>query len=257
MRQKRILDAAEENPKASIEELAAMVPSATPELVERVFDQHEDPAAAHQSGTAASTQATTDGGASDSDSDQDSSSAETGEESPTLDELSEKQRGVVRAVAARPTATQKEIGEELGVTAATVSNRVNSIPGFDWEERASVAEEFVEQPATSGALSDGGAVTGDASEETGSADSAGSADATEPNDELTSMDEEPSQAEDDVAETISRLEERVANLESSRESESDGVFDDPELVHKVVHACIESEAVSEAEELEILRQLLE
>ena len=44
MRHKQVLDVAEDNPDASIKELASQVPSATVELVERVLEKHGDPA---------------------------------------------------------------------------------------------------------------------------------------------------------------------------------------------------------------------
>lgn len=45
MRYKQILGAAADNPDASVEELGSMVPSATADFVERVLEEHGDPAA--------------------------------------------------------------------------------------------------------------------------------------------------------------------------------------------------------------------
>jgi hypothetical protein len=64
----------------------------------------------------------------------------------------------------------------------------------------------------------------------------------------------------DIETELMRLEERIAELEATLTDETDetAAFSDPELVHKVViHACMESDSISEAEELRILQSLLE
>ncbi|ELZ01829.1 MarR family transcriptional regulator [Natrialba asiatica] len=51
------------------------------------------------------------------------------------DALTAKQRETLREIAARPEATQADLADTLGVTSATISQRVNSIDGFDWSRR--------------------------------------------------------------------------------------------------------------------------
>lgn len=299
MRHRQILDVAEENPDASIEELASMVPSATADLVEQVFEKHGDPAGDETSTDAVGetptdedaneneetqevggsssdgdTGSATGGGTDDTEStdeginddsnavgdddtatrdettagrtdgtapDEDDASAEY----PSLDDLSEKQREVLALVAAQPEATQEEIGDRLNVSRATVSNRVNSIEDFEWSERESFVEMVSDElPAPEMATSasstddDSSRLTTDKSVSTG-----------------TDGEERLAKVEAD----LERLESRLSDLDSRVESTTDdsSVFEDPELVHKVVHACMESDVISESEELRILQGLLE
>lgn len=273
MRHKRILDVAAENPDASVETLASMVPSATVDVVERVFEQYDDPASADDS--TPDSQADLDDGADDSEptadgqqpgpaetASQDASVPENAPvsngEYPSPSELSEKQREVLEAVAADPTATQEEIGERLGVTSPTVSNHANSIEGFDWAERASfVANVFEESPATA-ARGDGGEHVEPAAEKPDGDDSAvrqpdtESADAEEP---LADAEVETAFAE--LTERLDRLEAELPTDGPREETHSNGLpFAEPELLHKVVHACMEAEAISTDEELRIIEQLL-
>ncbi|ADD03687.1 HTH domain protein [Natrialba magadii ATCC 43099] len=53
--------------------------------------------------------------------------------------LTPRQRETLQEIAARPDATQAALAETLGVTSATISQRVNSIDGFEWSRR----REFV------------------------------------------------------------------------------------------------------------------
>jgi len=50
-------------------------------------------------------------------------------------DIPEKQLETLREIESRPNATQAELAERLGVTSATISQRVNGIDGFDWSER--------------------------------------------------------------------------------------------------------------------------
>lgn len=58
-----------------------------------------------------------------------------------------------------------------------------------------------------------------------------------------------------LADRVATVERRVDELESSAAADG-SAFDDPELVHKVVHACIESDRIDEDEELRILAAVL-
>lgn len=84
---KRILDVAADRPDAPLEELAGEIPSATPELVERVLDEYGDPA--------------DDPGALTDTAD---SSTTQEPPDPTLEDLSETQRETLRAIDDHPTA---------------------------------------------------------------------------------------------------------------------------------------------------------
>lgn len=289
MRHKQILDAAEEHPDASIQEIASMVPSATVDLVERVFEKHGDPAAdegsadqtpeqrddtdesvpadqtradddvtvddAGPSGEAEPSEKTPDAEA-DHDGKDTPSASTTAEpdteatkqipeeepvEQPLLESLSEKQHEVLSIVAERPNATQQEIGEELDVSSPTVSNRVNSIEGFDWSERQSFVEELFDTETTQTTPDGGQTDESSATESTTVEAPAGSTDSVAIEEELAAIDD--------------RLAVLERALDTERENET-SVFADPELVHKIAHACLESAAISEAEELRILEELL-
>lgn len=275
MRQKRILDAAAENPGASIDELASMVPSATTDLVERVFEEHGDPAAGDDTqespgepttestaqGDSGGNKIVTNGEADVVDREQHSSDSAGGSDTdseaettdyPSPEDLSPKQREVLRVIAAEPEATQAEIGDRLGVTQTTVNSRVNSIDGFEWSERESFVEAIFDgTPESAGGVDGDAAEATETSEEadTGTAKQSDTEDRGTPMETTTGMETE-----------IERLRERVTELEAADERQigDDGsAFEDPELVHRIVHACMASENISESEELRILKAVLE
>jgi len=259
MRHKQILDVAAEKPEASIEELAAEVPSATAELVERVLEEHGDPA--ENDGTDAP--------------DESPGDTSTGSESyPAPGDLSSAERETLQAIQQHPAASQRDLAEKLDVTASTVSNRVNGIDGFDWADREAFANAVFcdEAPESVPALAE----TETQASQPEPTESAGVPDE---GDERTS---EPDTASDDgdqssaaaataagevnttltmFQSTVEDLSAQLAELESRVETVTDGgnspqPFQDPELVHKVVHACMNSDKISEEEELRILDSLL-
>ncbi len=330
IRHKQVLETAEDHPDASIDEIAAMVPSATPDLVEQVFEEYGDPAtdedategqtsdetetesdapdatapepagsdnpptptdepasaeattpeddglsgeeptpdaegAPEEDGhsrTDESTEPTTEG-TEDTETD-DSADESPVDDLPTPETLSEKQREVLALVAERPEATQQEIGDQLGVSSATVSNRVNSIEGFDWSARETLVEQVFDEPPTAAVTTDGGpavesTLTEPEQPESTDTGQSKSTTADEDQDETDSPDP-TAEIEDELA----RINERLAALEAADEQESssesagtDSAFADPALVHKVAHACLDSDAISEAEELRIFEELLE
>ncbi|RQG96948.1 winged helix-turn-helix domain-containing protein [Natrarchaeobius oligotrophus] len=170
---KKILDAAESRPGATMEELAETVSGATIEIVEKVLNEYGDPASAEpedgattetENATAAETEnegavgtetpATDererDGDGTDHAEEESPQSATVGDhragesESPSAEavaeriepsDVTEKQLETLREIRAHPTATQAELADNLGVTSATISQRVNGIDGFDWSER--------------------------------------------------------------------------------------------------------------------------
>ena len=116
---KQILDVARTHPDSSFEEVASEVPSATVDLVERVFDEYGDPA--------------------------DDEPIESQGESrfPELDELTSKQLEILQKISENPDATQRELGDILNISAPTVSNRVNGIEGFEWSSRYEFARQVL------------------------------------------------------------------------------------------------------------------
>jgi ribosomal protein S15P/S13E len=207
LRHKRILDIAAEQPDASFESIAQEVPSATSDLVENVLEEYGDPA--EESG--------------DELVEEDVSQAETtGEETyPDPSELNDIQLETLRAILENPDATQRELGDILGISGATVNSRVNSIPEFEWEGRLAFAEMTCD------------------------------ADPSEPNQASDTM------SSNETPDQVSQLSKRIQNIEQHLETQStDSVLDNPELAHKVMHACLSHDEISEKEELEILKAIL-
>lgn len=154
---------------------------------------------------------------------------ESSSELPSLDELTDKQRQTLRAIAANPTATQAELAAEFDVTPATISAHVNAVDGFEWNDRTTfVAELFDEQPTKD----DPDTI------------------ATERNQTMPQQyaDDRFDQIETQLTEITERLERTESGATGSLDSE---------LVHKVVHACMESEQITSDEELQIIQSMLE
>lgn len=209
IRQKQILDTAAEHPDASIDTIASEIPSATADLVEEVLEEYGDPAEEQSAETA----------------DGEDTSTPTKNVTP---DLSSKQRSVLRAIVEHPDATQRELADALGISAATVNNRVNSITGFTWDDRlgfASTVFDSESQPVAEDPPSPG------------------------------ASDTERASRVDRLADRVAAVElevDRLADVNGSR-----SVSADPGLTHKVLHACLTSDAITEEEELQILKSLLD
>jgi transcriptional regulator with XRE-family HTH domain/transposase-like protein len=267
---KRILDVAASQPDASLAEIAGEISAATPDLVERVLDEYGDPAGDEPEVDDPTTEEEPEmlengQPADDEESTAEEASVDTGEaatEPPNEDGLTEKQRETARVVHRHPHASQQKIADELGVTPATVSRRLNEIPEFEWKNRAAItAALFGERPDAEDAEADADLqeqpTEGDdeeteppaeaATAETASDDSAGAnvEQATETTKELAALDDRVTELETQMSE----------DSESERTAKSDVALP-PELAHKVVHAAMASEQVSEEEELELLQALL-
>ncbi|WP_227015610.1 winged helix-turn-helix transcriptional regulator [Haloarcula sp. JP-L23] len=201
---------AADNPDASIESIANKVPSATPKLTEQVLEEYGDPANAEpDSPTPAISEPT------------------ESDDYPAESDLSESQRKVLRAICQNPDASQRELAEDLGVSAATVSNRANSIRGFDWSDRKAFAEavlstETKSQERNSRSMSNGNS--------------------------------ESSFSLHELEDRVSALEEK-ADLGGRQQEER--ALSDTELVHKMVHACIQYEDICDEEERRILAFFIE
>lgn len=282
-------------PDATMADVAGDVSGASTDLVERVLREYGDPAAvesdpdgqtASDGGSAAvdGQAAASETGSSDSPSEttetaddageppgssaeetpddrQQSDAEEASEPERTASseeasvvgpgELTGKERAVLEVVVERPTATQQEVADVLGVSRATVSKRASGIEGLDWQRRAAFVERLFDDEAvlTRGA--------GDSS--TADRDTIERSDARTDGDRHSSAKTAADRATgaDSTAEVLSRLdriEDRLERVESSEETA--GGFADPELAHKVVHACMESEHVSGDEELRVVAAVL-
>lgn len=213
---KQILDTAEESPDASMEEIATRVSGTTTDLVERVLKEYGDPA--ENSDSPGDYHEKSDMSQNSSHQDVDIARTNGKKEQQAETKLTEEQRETVRSIAEHPDASQRELGELLGVSASTISHRLSAIEGFEWENRAS----FVES------LSDGQVAN---TEEYGQ----------------------------DVREMLDLLVRRVDEVEQQLDTLStqpESVFADPALVHKVLHACLTSEQVTDEEELRILKEVV-
>lgn len=210
IRHKQILDVAKENPNASVEAIAAEIPTVTVDLVEDVLTEYSD---------SVNNQIESPSEGSDEDSANEDSY-------PEAAELSETQRETLRAIAENPEATQRDLADILDVSAATVSVRVNQIDGFDWEKRSEFATNVLGSDVCATEKSTVDVTTGTA--------------------DVRSL-------VDDLADVVSTLEDRE-NEQRARESSLRDL--DPHLLHKVIHACMQSQSVNEDEELQILETLL-
>jgi hypothetical protein len=96
---------------------------------------------------------------------------------------------------------------------------MNDIPGFEWADRGAFAESVFDD---------------DSPQQADEAETAANADA-------------------DATRRLDDLADRVDRLETDRGGASTTSVDiSPDLAHRVVHACMESDRISEDEELELL-----
>lgn len=244
---KRILEVADARPDASLTEIADDVSGATPDLVERVLAEYGDPQETmSQNGQSAPDQTTGEESADDQPAGEESAEDPT----VTTGELTDKQLETVRVVREHPDATQERIADLLDVTRATVSRRLNDIPGFEWTDRATFTTNLFDTadydvPERDDAHGD----EADSGEQT----------ATVEADRLA-----------EVSGTLERIEGRLDSVEGRLDDEqrregeqqlgdeqsTTGTELPPELAHKVVHAAMESDRITEDEELELIATLL-
>ncbi|PSQ10711.1 hypothetical protein BRC93_08415 [Halobacteriales archaeon QS_5_70_15] len=319
---KRILEAAESEPSASMEELAAGIGGASTEPVERVLDEYGDPAGTESEQDDAHTrtdredlaeqggregvdphgEANEPGDADDGDGpgdaddgdgpgdadDGDGPAVPDGVDVETLEtdeseevtsmhedgtnrntgtkgngrndgeyaDLSDGQLRALRLIERNPEAPQSEIAAEFDVTRATVSRWLNDIPGFEWSRRGGIATRILN-----------GDANGEASDPTVLDGSRGDEADAEGRDAGRSEGPEPSagRASDRLEELdrrLERIEGRLDRLETEGRTEPSAGTEPgaggvpPELAHRVVHACMNSDRISEAEELRLLRELM-
>jgi hypothetical protein len=249
---KKILGEARANPDASTTQIAAEVSGASVELVEQVLEEYGDPAADNpgenaatdddastgdEAATSGDTAEITDSQLNDEDEDEaaddaepsqtrttdpETGSEETADEQPVRDPagLDEKQRETLQAIYEHPTATQAEIAESLGVSRATIPKRLNDVAGFEWASRREFVDRLFESEEPIG-------------------DGRGPATSS-------------------VTDSLDGLAAQIESLEArlDREASRQEVRIEPELLHKLVHACMDTDYITREEELRVLRQLL-
>ena len=266
---------------------ASTSPSTTTPTAEGTSSAQSSPAA--QSTASSTPVSSTDGGQS------------THPEYPDPGSLTQKEHETLRAIAHDTDATQQDVADMLGVSRATVSNRVNALSGFDWADRASFVEAVIgtadgQLPEAESAATDASTPADDATADSEmastaaktrspAADGAGGDPTPEAPDASTSHDSashngtnQPPDSDDAMAdaqtmgtdpahddlrtvtETLEALTEQVETIEDAvadtETSPSPQPLADSELLHKIVHACMESDRIGEDEEIAILDALL-
>lgn len=216
----KILEAADDNPDASFEEISSDVNGASASLVEKVLEEYGDPADIDGNGTESATTGIDEESnvANDAASDR----GDDPELLPSEINLTKKQEETIQSIYQHPEATQAKLAELLGVSSATICQRVNSIPGFEWSERETFARQAIES---------GDGI--DAEESTRDDPGSGTEQSAESVDPDTSLERH-----------------------QPRDDQICSVFSDPKLVHKIVYACMEYKHITEEEELRILQQIL-
>lgn len=202
---RHILDVAADRTEATMADIAAAVSGATVDLVESVLAEYGDPAETAPSAVT------------------EEESMTATDPAPTIDEtdLTPKQRETIVAIAADPDASQADLAERLGVSRATINQRVNGIDGFDWAERAAFATAVLENG-------------------TDAADSHTDAVAATP-----------------PPESLADLETRLDTIEASLEGRNGAAASlAPELAHKVIRAVVHEETIDADEELAVIRTLV-
>ena len=263
---KRILEVAEDNPDASLADIADEISGANADLVDRVLSKYGDPGetepqdndtAMSQNGqqSTKSTQAQT-------QTNETSDEPEHVDAVTNPDQLTQKQFETVRIVYEDTDATQGDIADRLGVTRATVSRRLGDIPGFEWSDRAAFTEALFDGTEYDGeASAEDAAETatdepGTTAEET---EAETAADEAVTDDDTAEHDSNSSTVDDQTEPTLDSLEDRLAAVEETLETDTTESKRPvrTELAHKVVHAAMESERISEEEELELIAGLLD
>lgn len=259
---KRILSAAEERPDASIAELSAEIGGATVELVERVLNEYGDPADQTAQSENDQTAQTKDDESIESDapanrSEGDRMIGNNGHHEKTADELqalSEKQRETLQAISEYPEATQAELADLLGVTPATINTRLNTIENFDWDQR----DEYVKRLGFDPTIKDYD-LKGDSEEDDRTEGTTGAGLSQQPDASIHGADGPAKGETKSLARQVHALRGQINSVEERLEGpslEASPLSDDPELAHKVLHACMSSDQITEDEELRIVKLLL-
>jgi hypothetical protein len=264
---KRILDVAGDNPDASLADIAAEISGANADLVDRVLSKYGDPGETDQQDTdtamAQNGHQNVEHEQTDEQADEGSDDAEDAEPLTDPDDLTEKQLQTVRAVYEAPDAGQAAIADRLGVTRATVSRRLNEIPGFEWSDRAAFTASLFDGTEYDDQLVEDEAETTADKTETATDETAAKTDETAADEPSTAGavadDADGGDSDGQTAAALDSFEDRLATVEETLEADTD-TSERPirtELAHKVVHAAMESERITEEEELELIAGLLD
>ena len=188
--------------------------------------------------------------------DSDTGSDEHGRTEVDHPELTDRQLKTLRLIERAPNASQSDLAEEFDVTRVTISRWLNDIPGFDWKRREEIASEILaggevrrlgEQEGTEHS---GGLEEPEDTEEVAEAgdigDSGGSGESGAPDD---------SGGLERLHRRLDAIERRIDQIEPNPEAASPGIG--PELAHRVVHASMKSDLITEEEELRLLRELMD
>lgn len=236
---KRILEVANDQPDASVDALAAEVSGTTPDIVERILSEYGDPAESSNDTNPTSTQ--------------DISAEST---VPEPDSLTQSQRELLHAIFEHPNATQRDLAELLDISGSTVSRRAHSIDGFTWERRGTFAAAVFESVADPDGIDQADGEADDAEPDGGEPDDA---EPTSKASETTSKREASTGSDpSETHESATRATDADQRVETVDETKASGsVFAAPDLLHKVIHACVKSDSITEEEELRIIQELLQ
>lgn len=182
------------------------------------------------------------------------------DEAPDSEEsLSTDERALLRAIHEYPGATQRELSGRLGVSPATVNRRVDAVDGLEWSDRQTFIQQYFDSDSDVHTTESSSATTNGA--EPGDNDN-GDAQRQDGNDEGPALDA--------LQRRVAKLEEQletVAETERTEpaeapegvvsEADTPALSDDPDLAHRVVHACMQNEEITEDEERRILREMME
>ncbi|MFB6096280.1 MAG: winged helix-turn-helix transcriptional regulator [Haloferacaceae archaeon] len=285
---KRILDVARDQPNASIERIAGEVSGATPDLVDRVLDDYGDPAEADAEAVGDaddpefSVEELTDRQCEilqtiyeNPDASQRTLAGYLGITAPTVsrhlnkipnwdwDRRLEFGRVVVEHVESNGRGAEETDADELDADEPD-GDEVGSA-GPDGDEPDSQETETAEPGASDSGTDDPDGE--EATDEEAEADGpeASDARATEEETDARATEEETGARATEEASvagidrrTIDRLDERIEGLERRLDGGEEPrlVLDDPELVQRVIHVCMDADAIDEDDELRIIEALL-
>lgn len=221
---KNILDEAEKQPDASVEEIANSVSGASVKLAKKVLQEYGDPAS--DEGTVHSTHSSK---RDDTDASVDGATDATqgGGALDSIDylHLSEKQRQLLQTVYENPNTTKAEVADRLGCSLEELLRTVDSISNFEWERRQATVQRLFDDQRNRD------------HEREGAGDSIGR-----------------------LAGKVDELESQVSDLDRKIDANARGLeesLSDTDLLHRIIQACMTSDHISEEEELEIIKQLVE
>ncbi len=164
----------------------------------------------------------------------------------SLEDLTSAQKEVVELIKKHPDATQAELAEKVGVSAAAVGTRVSNIDGMDWKNRKEDVKKFF---GHDGEVED---KEEDTDEKTHSKD-------REPYDEEVSEQKRADELDQEISQLKAEIDElsgRVDVLEESDQTGSAGrQFENRELGRKVLKVAFQSDEFTADEENELIETL--